>query len=218
MKTNQVLVRKMGEFDVLQRTSDGMFNANKLLKQWNDINNSKKEINHFIHENKNTQEFIKALLIEENLNTRNSAYLTTRGKNGGTWMHPILFVKFAMWINPSFEVKVIKFVYDQLIRYRNDAGDAYREMTSAIATIVDKKFLPAAIPNIAKAINYIVYGNHQSAMRNKNADEIHMRDLLELEKKVATLINEGFIESYDQLINYLRKLWANKYQPKCLAS
>lgn len=40
-------------------------------------------------------------------------------------MHPILFVKFAMWLNPRFEVQVIKFVYDQMLKYRNDAGDAY---------------------------------------------------------------------------------------------
>ena len=32
MKTNQVMVRKMGHFSVLQRTSDGMFNATSLLK------------------------------------------------------------------------------------------------------------------------------------------------------------------------------------------
>ena len=33
MKTNQNLLRKMGEFDVTQRTSDGMFNATELMKQ-----------------------------------------------------------------------------------------------------------------------------------------------------------------------------------------
>ena len=31
LKTNQVLSRKMGNFEVLQRTSDGMFNATALL-------------------------------------------------------------------------------------------------------------------------------------------------------------------------------------------
>lgn len=31
------LVRKMGSFDVLQRTNDGMFNASALLKQWNAV-------------------------------------------------------------------------------------------------------------------------------------------------------------------------------------
>lgn len=35
MKTSVTMKRKMGIFDVFQRTSDGMFNATELLKQWN---------------------------------------------------------------------------------------------------------------------------------------------------------------------------------------
>ena len=37
MKTNQNMIRKMGDFEVVQRTKDGMFNATGLLKQWNNI-------------------------------------------------------------------------------------------------------------------------------------------------------------------------------------
>ena len=35
MKTNVIMTRKMGQFDVLQRTQDGFFEANALLRQWN---------------------------------------------------------------------------------------------------------------------------------------------------------------------------------------
>ena len=34
MITNNVLIRKMGEFDVYQRTSDGYFEASSLINQW----------------------------------------------------------------------------------------------------------------------------------------------------------------------------------------
>jgi hypothetical protein len=60
-------------------------------------------------------------------------------------MHPFLFIDFAMWINPKFKYEVIKFVYDRLIQYRNDAGDAYKEMAKAIAKIVDKSFMQTAM-------------------------------------------------------------------------
>lgn len=60
-------------------------------------------------------------------------------------MHPILFVKFAMWLNPRFEVQVIKFVYDQMLKYRNDAGDAYKELCAAISKIVSNKFMHVAM-------------------------------------------------------------------------
>ena len=208
----------MGDFDVIQRTSDGMFNATMLLKQWNEMSGDKKEITKFF-ENENTKEFISALISEENLNTQNSAYLKSRGKyTGGTWMHPILFVKFAMWINPRFEVKVIKFVYDKLIEYRNEAGDAYREMSGSVAKIVPKPFLPTSIQKVAQALNFIVYNQHESEIRNKQAEESKVRELSELEKDVAKLIDGNFIKSFDHLISYLRKRWSDKYVPKVLTA
>ena len=82
--------------------------------------------------NNNTKEFISALMEEEKLDAQKMVYMASRGNNGGTWMHPILFIKFAMWLNPRFEVQVIKFVYDQMIQYRNEAGDAYNELASAL--------------------------------------------------------------------------------------
>ena len=125
MKTNNVILRPMGEFKVAQRTKDGMFNATALLKQWNEKSISERKMaNYFLSEK--TSDFISTIIKRENLNTPKMVYLTSRGKhNGGTWMHPMLFIDFAMWINPSFKYDVLKFVYDQMIKYRNDAGDAY---------------------------------------------------------------------------------------------
>ncbi len=100
----------MGEFEVNQRTKDGFFNATKLLNQWNKNLGAKKSIDHFF-ENQGTKDFIEVLQIEENLHTRNSVYLksrASRGENAGTWMHPILYIKFAMWINPKKVLKNVK--------------------------------------------------------------------------------------------------------------
>lgn len=215
MKTSVILTRKMGDFDVLQRTSDGMFNATELLKQWNRSKGMKKEIGDYF-DNNSSKEFINTIIEKENLNRGNSPYLTTRGKNGGTWMHPLLFIDFAMWINPSFKYDVLKFVYDQLIKYRNDAGDAYNEMASAIKKIVQPHFVSDAIRNVAKAINYVVYGNHEKGMRNKVGEEVQTRELYEVERDISKLINNGFITNYDQLMSYLRREWNKKWQPKML--
>ena len=210
MITNQVMKRPMGNFLVEQRTKDSMFNATNLLKQWNEASGEKKEITKFF-DNDNTKEFISALMEEENLNKQNSAYLKARGKNGGTWMHPILFVKFAMWLNPRFEVQVIKFVYDQMLKYRNDAGDAYKELGSAISKIVSKKFMPAAMCKIAKAINCVVFGKHEHEMRNKQGEEVKQYELFNMERQVAMLINDGFLKSYNHVLEYLRKKYSEKY-------
>ena len=203
MKTNQIIKRPMGAFDVEQRTKDGMFNATNLLRQWNESTGEKKEVTKFF-ENDNTKEFISALISEEKLDTQNSAYVKSKARldrGGGTWMHPILFIKFAMWLNPRFEVQVIKFVYDQMIRYRNDAGDAYKD------------FMPVAISRVSKGINCIVFGKHQPAIRNEKGEESLQLELFELERKLADLINDGFIKSYDSLINYMLKKYNDKYTP-----
>lgn len=213
MKTNQIMTRPMGCFSVEQRTKDGMFNATALLKQWNESAGEKKEITKFF-DNTNTREFIQALMEEEKLNTQNSAYLKSRGKNGGTWMHPILFVKFAMWLNPRFEVQVIKFVYDQMIAYRNEAGDAYKELASAVALIVAPNFMKVAMKQIAEGLNWCIFNQHETAIRNQYGEEAKMRKLFELERKVASLIDGGFIHSQQEVMNYLRKQWRKLHQPQ----
>lgn len=129
-------------------------------------------------------------------------------------MHPILFVKFAMWLNPRFEVKVIKFIYDQMIAYRNEAGDAYRDLSMAVAKIVAPNFMQSAMKQLAQAINYCVFNEHETAIRNKHGEESKMRQLFELERKVASLIDEGFITEFDDLMEYLRNQWRRANTPK----
>lgn len=216
MKTNQVMIRPMGDFSVMQRTKDGMFNATTLLKQWNDSTGQKKTIAHYF-ENGATNEFINALMSEEKLTCRNSAYVKSKAREdrgGGTWMHPLMFIDFAMWINPAFKVKVLKFVYDQMLKYRNDAGDAYIVLSSAVARIVPKDFMPKAMQKVGEALNWIIFNAHEKMMRNKVGDEEKMRELFELERKIAELINDGFIKSYEHMMGYLRKKYAEKCYPK----
>ena len=97
----------MGNFDVAQRTKDGMFNATELLQQWNSVDtNPKRDLSKFWESSK-IEEFIKALVSEGILNTPKEGYLKTRGRSGGTWMNPAsYFYKVLMWFpNPRFEVK-----------------------------------------------------------------------------------------------------------------
>jgi hypothetical protein len=213
MKTNQEMVRKMGTFNVIQRTKDGMFNATELLKQWNKNNGQQKQMVHYT-DNASTKEFINALLIEESLKERNSVVMQSRGKKGGTWMHPLLFIDFCMWLNPGFKVKVLKFVSDEMIKYRNEAGDAYKELSSAVMKIVPKDFMPKAMQKIGEALNWVIFNSHEKQMRNKHGEEAKQRELYQLEKKLADLINEGFIPTYDSLINYLRTQYHKRNNPQ----
>lgn len=216
MKTNQNLTRKMGNFSVVQRTQDGMFNATELLRQWNVSMSMKKEIGDYF-DNNSSKEFIQTIIERENLNKGNSPYLKTRGRyNGGTWMHPLLFIDFAMWINPSFKYDVLKFVYDELIKFRNEAGDAYKELASAIVKITPKKEIPTAMTKIAQALNFVCTNRHEREMRNQ-MDEPTMKEMVKLEQEVALLINVGHLTTVDNTINYLRSKWNVKYRPQLFA-
>ncbi|BFP39505.1 hypothetical protein FGF1_03500 [Flavobacteriaceae bacterium GF1] len=195
----------MGDFEVLQRTKDGMFNATSLLKQWNKSNNIKrgKEVNGFL-KSKPTKEFMEALAEDENLNT-NQIVLTNRGKKGGTWMHPYLFIDFAMWLNPKFKLQVIKFVYDQLIEFRHDAGDNYKGLTASATKLkgVDYSVL-------AKALNWIVFGIHGKGLR-QTASQEELKELAEVQKKLAFSIDMGMIRDFDHLLKIMRKMYDEKH-------
>lgn len=224
MKTEQVLTRKMGILNVKQRISDKMFNATALISCWNKLNpGDKRRLDNFWTHNRNS---IHGFLMEmdSDLNTSNSSYLkltdfdklklkytdTRRGKiNGGTWMNPYLFIKFAMWVSPKFEYHVVKFVYDQLVNHRHDAGDNYKEFSAALS-----KFNPTTKDrsNVAKALNYVVFNKHGKELRN-TASNKQMEDLKDLENRYAYLINEEYIKSPKELISKLRKEWESRHIP-----
>jgi hypothetical protein len=211
MKTNQIMSRKMGEFSVEQRTKDSMFNATKLLKQWNEYAGQKKVIAHFF-ENINTKEFIKTLENDENLKDRNSVYLKTRGKNGGTWMHPYLFIDFAMWLNPKFKLNVIKFVYDELIENRHLAGDNYVGLCRTLHKFPDTNY-----GELGKIINYVVFNKHSKMIRNL-ATAQQLQDIHQLERDIVKYVDMGFVNSFAEVKAVLRREWRKRHTsyPKIL--
>lgn len=232
MKTNQEMIRPMGNFNVIQRTSDGYFNATHLLKQWNE-NAKSKSVNSTDLKERRLDAFwdstnlnqLMSEIAENELDfksqnfgdLKNALSKTCRGKkNGGTWMHPILFIKFAMYLSPRFEYHVLKFVADEMIRYRNDAGDAYKQLSSAVMKIVPRDFMPTAMKKIAEALNWVIFNEHENGIRNKHGEESKQRELFHLETKVTDLINEGFIKSFSQLEDYLRSQWRKNWTPKVL--
>jgi hypothetical protein len=204
MKTSVTMVRKMGDFDVHQRTKDGMFNATSLLKQYNKGNRGK-EVNAFL-KNEKTIEFISALQESEDVDTRKIVTVTKGGKGSeqGTWMHPYLFIDFAMWINPKFKIEVIKFVYEELIKQRHDAGDNYLLLSSSGVKLKGYNFSEVAI-----ALQWIVYGKKGKNQR-QTATQEQLKELSDLQNKLSFAIDMGYINTYPQLISELRKIWNQK--------
>ena len=55
-----------------------------------------------------------------------------RGHSDSTWVHPMLFLKYMMFLSPSFEYRALKMVQDNLIQLRNETGDARKTLATAI--------------------------------------------------------------------------------------
>lgn len=70
------------------------------------------------------------------------------------------------------------------------------------------------MPNIGKALNWIVFNKHEIQVRNEFGLEAKQRELFDVERQVAMLINDGFIPNYDYLIAYLRKKYVERWMPK----
>jgi hypothetical protein len=213
MITNQIMKRPLADFTVEQRTKDGYFCLTGLLNNWNLKMGTRKELKDYF-ENKATQEFVKALADEENLHGDKSPYVKSKARldrGGGTWGHPLLFIDFAMWLNPHFKVKVLKFVSDQMLTYRNEAGDAYKQLSSAMSKICTPHQMKRYMPILGKGINYIVAGHHEHQLRNEYGTEEKQKEYFELEKQVAMLVNEGFLRTPEDVANYLRRKFQNKY-------
>jgi len=101
MKTSVNMIRKMGSFEVAQRTKDGYFDANILLKQWNkNKSNPERAMSRFLDSPK-TKEFVSE--ISHNADMQHGVIQQIKGRNtkngktlDQTWMHPYLFIDFAM--------------------------------------------------------------------------------------------------------------------------
>ena len=161
-----------------------------------------------------TEEFIKALKLEPEFTKGNSPYVkskASRGENAGTWLSPIMFIDFAMWLNPAFKVKVLKFVQDEMIKFRNLAGDAYPSMCKAVSSILPDDLFKQKVKDLARSLNIIVYGKHESEMRNKIGDEAKIRELYELELQIAQWIDLGFIRDYEGLKKALTKVYYRRH-------
>ncbi len=179
------MVREQNAF--IQRTKDGYFNATTLLNHWNNENIKTKQLGNY-KKNESTKEFIE-LLKQEGIS---KPILAGRGsgENVGSWMHPKLFIDFAMWISVEFKSKVIDYVLDGLIISRHSAGDHYKQMCRAIMDVyIDyyNKKPPAKIfIEEANMIKSLVVEKGRNEM-----SENELRQVTYLQK-----VNENLIRKY----------------------
>jgi hypothetical protein len=221
MKTSVDMNRQMGNFIVRQRTKDGYFDAGYLLRQWNKVNQEKK-ISRFLEMEK-TQSFIQEIIDQESHSAKMhdgifQVVITIKGKNtyqgkkpDKVYMHPYLYMDFAMWLNSKFKYHVLKFVFDQLIEYRHAAGLGNNELMDAISRTWNVVF-PPTYQEINIALNYIVFNNCYTGIRNSATIE-QLRDLRDMQKIFAFNVLTGLIKNIHDLKLQLQKEYVRRHMP-----
>ena len=174
METAVIMKRDLNGFKIRQNSKTGLFSATDLLEIYNLNAKKKKRIQSYMVL-KSTLEFKDALIEDLNSISKDSSELdleqeqaiikTSAGRvNGGTWMHPYLFVDFAMWLSPEFKLTCIKWVYDNLIINRNQAGDYYKELSAAIKEKYNYSD-PFVYQREARLLNKLAFGTVESGVR-----------------------------------------------------
>ena len=135
------------------------------------------------------------------------AYKTVgRGDNRTTMCEKYIWVMLALELNPEIYAKVVCWIADSLIINRIEAGDKYNDLCRACS-----KFKNVDYRIIAKGLNYIIFNIHETLIRNK-ATQIELKELDDLQRSLAFSVDMGYINSFDDLHNTMKRLWLNKWK------
>ena len=234
MKTNIVLQSKDRELfgvAIRQQTKTGFLNLSDLQdvydkerfnKGWH-----KKRVDHILNYDKsksNTERVYYILKKQGIINVpfstfiemvKNSsltrvlkklkAYKTTGARQTKTtWVNPYIWILIALEMHPELYANTVIWLTDKLIINRIEAGDFYKELTSAVTHFKNVNYV-----RLAKGLNYIIFGRHETGIRNTATGQ-QLKELHRLESQLAFAINMGYIKDFNALIKELSKLYHQK--------
>lgn len=131
METEVIMSRELWGTEIRQKSKTEYFCASDLVNAGNRwrIGNGKKLFNYTQWlKNPSTKEFIKVLEMD----TKAKIIIKGKQKNSLAWIHPFLFIDLALAISPELKLEAYKWLYDSLLKYRNQSGDSYKKMCGAL--------------------------------------------------------------------------------------
>ena len=114
-----------------------------------------------------------------------------------------------MWLNPRFEVQVIKFVYDQLITLRNQIGDGYKDFSAACNKI--GCVTPEDYKIMARCLNCAVLGKERQSRQRNELTEKEADDIDKISNLFVNAVENGWITTIDQAKAYFRKEYNSRF-------
>lgn len=236
---NFELTRQMGDYNVIQRTQDGFFDASNLIKQWNSNPLNKKKSLADIARNKQFQVFAKTLAKSENLmignsqdgdNQQNGMIGCNQSLNSYGIPAQLMVIKRGrkgckatedqVWMNPYLFTKLAMSLNPEfevaVIKFVTDQLIAYRNKVADSykgwsATV--KKLgaeRPEDYKTIQRCMNYAIFGRHQEGIRDFATTE-ELNKLSQLEEQISQLVDFGMIKNLTDARQFLKKVWMKNF-------
>ncbi len=173
MKTEVIMKRKLFGTTISQKSKSEMFSATDLVRAGNMFRMSK-GMPAF-----NMQAWFKYQSTKEFMNELQDKYgdvkISGRGRGKHTWIHPLLFIDMALAISSKLKIEVYEWLFDYLIKARNESGNSYKNMCGKLyVRHSNKREFPLFISKIANQIknkcqveDWQYATKEQLALRNK---------------------------------------------------
>lgn len=183
MKTEVIMKRELFGELISQSSKTEYFSATDLVKagnKWRILNGHDIFVLGSFLNQKGTKEFIEELELKYG-----KVKVSGRGRGSHTWVHPLLFIEIALAINPKLKVEVYEWLFDHLIKLRNDSGDSYRKMSAQLYSLYsNKKEFPKFIEKVA------LYIKEQLGVKNwQEATKEHLDKRNKIHHSIITLSN-----------------------------
>ena len=154
MKTEVIMKRELFGKEISQKSKSEFFSATDLVKAGNiwriTTGLDLFKLTTWLGK-KSTKEFIAELGKEYN-----DPIIRAKARNQHTWVHPFLFIDLALSINPALKIEVYRWLYDELLKYRNSSGDGYKKMCGYLFNNTKNKSLfYKEVSNYAKEIKQV---------------------------------------------------------------
>lgn len=195
-----ILTLTQGNYTVEVRLGDEYVNATSLCQQYYEFTGKRRDINQWLR-SKRTQESLQHLSSVSRINVTELVQVFQGGnpQEQGTWIHPHISVRFAVWLSDEFGYAVER-CFEQL--YRSKKQNDYHkqqieEMLKRIETI-EQRMQQQAKPN-TRDPNFIPPGWDEDVWHQlPEQDKQHFRRIY---------LKRGFNPSDDKLLPGL-----NSYQ------
>lgn len=173
MKTEVLLKRELFGMEITQKSKSEFFSATDLSKvgtKWRRAN----QLSDFNLSSYLSQKGTKEFIAELEKKTDSKVVIKNRGRGVHTWVHPYLFIDIALAISPVLKIEAYEWLFDSLIKYRNESGDSYKKMCGALfLRATDKKNF---YKNIAKVADYIKMECGVKSWDTASESQLKLRD------------------------------------------